>query len=99
MVFGRDGDRIFCRVQILQNYGKGFDPEPDPKLDPDEPDPKLDPEPDPKLDPEPEPKPLLPDGPVEPVEPLLGWPVTAFCPMLVADWEPIPPPPVGMPLA
>jgi len=81
----------FYRVQTLQDYGKGFDPEPDPKLDPEEPDPKLDPEPDPK--------PLLPDGPVAPGEPLFGWPVTAFWPKLLADWEPIPPPPVGTPLA
>ncbi len=68
-------------------------------LDP-EPDPKLDPEPDPE--PDPNPKLLLPVEPVEPVEPpdpLFGCPVTAFWPKLLADWEPIPPPPVGMPLA
>ena len=73
----------FPSCQDISDYGKVLDPEPDPG------------EPKPGL----EPKLLFPVAPVEPVAPLLGWPVTAFWPKLLADWEPMPPPPVGTPLA
>ena len=49
-------------------------------------DPKLD---DPKLD---DPKLLAPALPLVPAPPEFGWPVTAFCPKLLADCELTPPP-------